>query len=121
MGEPELLLPVALPPWPDEDVPTGQAIRFSLDGAIPLGGLKTAGPGAVLREHGEDLVLHCSAEGPSMTLTTGKHVYGRAICDSKACAAVYLAPLRVNTDTNEFGKWDNPEFHILRVEREGCR
>lgn len=118
MGDPELLLPVALPPWPDQDVPTGQAIRFSLEGAIPLGGLKTAGLGAVLREHGEDLVLHCTADGPPLTLTTGKHVHGRAICDLKTCVAVYSAPLRTNTDT---GGMDNPEFHILRVERAGCQ
>jgi hypothetical protein len=117
-GQPELLLPVALPPSSEEDVPNGQANRFSLDGAIPLGGLKTAGPGAVLREQGEDLVLHCTPEGAPFTLTTGNHVHGRAICDSKTCVAVYLAPLRANTDT---GEMDNPEFHILRVDRESCR
>jgi hypothetical protein len=117
-GEQELLLPVALSHRPDQDVPNGQAMRFSLDGGIALGGLKTAGPGAVLREQGEDLVLHCSAEGPPFTLTTGNHVHGRAICDSKTCVAVYLAPLRTNTDT---GEMDNPEFHILRVDKAGCR
>jgi hypothetical protein len=117
-GEPELLLPIPLPTVTEEDVPTGQAIRFSLDGAIPLGGLKTAGPEAALREQGEDLVLHCSTEGPPLTVTTGSHLYARAICDSNACVAVYLAPLQTNFDTSSM---DDPEFHILRADRERCR